>query len=305
MSRKKQPVTRRDSRKRPAQRKLASRRMPEPLFPGESARAPLERTAAIVGGALVVLLVLGFALLLMMGRGHSNATTGSGGPASATVPVGFGSLNHPKGPCGNTGQAACQQAQPNWFPIASESPSAVAGAISHSPDYLSMQGRYGYVALDTPALVHAFAAHTGIAYYDDDHWVVTVRDASGMRVGIFDFVYNRATHELRFSSYGVITALDAHSKMAFPYISSTAAAQALQKQRGLQVRGGTQPELIFFPIDPNYPVLTSPVHQWKGGGNSPMIPMWLMVGSDGQSYFAGTDLGIYTQAALPIAKGSP
>ncbi len=305
MTRKRQYATRHDVQKRPTQRKLTSRRMPEPAFPGEPARTPHSVPAALFGGLLVVLLVLGFALLIMMGHTHSSTTTGSGGSPSATVPVGYGSLNHPKGFCGNAGQAPCQPVQPGWFPITSEAPSTVAGAISHSDDFLSMQSQYGYVKLDTPALVHAYAAHTGIAYYDDDHWVVSVRNASGRRVGIFDFVYDRATHALRFSSYGTITPVDPHSKQAFPYIASAAAVQALQKQRGLQVKVGTQPELIFFPIDPNYPILTSPVHRWKGGGNSPMIPMWLVVGADEQNYFVGSDLGVYTQQVLPVAKGSP
>src|SRR5579884_2040 len=258
--------------------------------------------ATIAGVALALLVVAGFVLIGIIGHGKGTATASGG---SGTVPVGYGSLNHPKGPCGNAGQAACTAAQPNWFSISSPSPAAVAAAIAGSSDYLSMQAQYGYVALDTPALVHAYAAHTGIAYYDSDHWVVSVRNAAGMRCGLFDFVYDAAHQRLRFSSYGVITPADPHAQQAFPYISQSQAIAVLSSERKLGVKGGTQPELIFFPIDPSYPILTSPAHKWAGGGNSPMLPMWYITGSDGNSYFIGTDLHTHTRSQLPIATTQP
>ena len=259
-----------------------------------------------IGAALgiVVLFVLGFALVATIGRGSSVASASGGGPVSK-VPAGYGSLNHAKGACGNAGQAACPAADPGWFAVSTASPAAVAAAISGSADYVAMQGSYGYVALDTPALVHAYNAHTGNAYYDDDHWVVSVRIATGARCGIFDFVYDQAHGRMRFSSYGVITPQDTHAGQAFPYIPSATAMAQLHHQRGLGVLAGTQPQLIFFPIDPSFPYLNSPVHNWRGGGNSAMEPMWHMVGSDGHDYFVGTDLNVHVQAELPIATGQP
>lgn len=153
--------------------------------------------------------------------------------------------------------------------------------------------------------MHAYSAHTGIDYYDDDHWVVSVRNSTGMRCGLFDFVYDRTHQQLRFSSYGVLTARDPHARQAFPYISSSDALARLKSQRGLSVLAGTQPQLIFFPIDPSFPYLTSPVHKWAGGGNSAMNPMWYLVGSDRQDYFAGTNLNVYMLHDLPITKGMP
>jgi hypothetical protein len=259
--------------------------------------------ATIFGIGLALVVVLGFVLIGIIGHEKGTATASGGGPG--TVPTGYGSLNHPKGPCGNAGQAACPQAQPNWFPIASGSIASVAAAITGSNDFLSMQAQFGYASLDTPALVHAYDAHTGIAYYDSDHWVVSVRNAAGLRCGIFDFVYDPTHQRLRFSSYGVITSTDPHAQQAFPYISSSKAIAVLNSERKLGVKTGMQPELIFFPIDPNFPNLSSPVHKWAGGGNSPMAPMWYIVGSDGSSYFIGTDLHSHTQSQLPIAKGQP
>jgi len=250
---------------------------------------------------MAVLLVLCFVFLVTTGRG-SNIAGASGGPVSP-VPTGYGSLNHAKGPCGNAGQAACPAIDQGWVAIREASPVGVAKAIASSPDYMAIQKHYGYVALDTPALVRAYDAHTGNDYYDDDHWVVTVRNAAGMRCGIFDFVYDQTQGRMRFSSYGVITPQDVHSGQAFPYISEAIALTQLQRQHGLSTLPGTQPGLIFFPIDPGYAYLTSPVHSWSGGGNSAMDPMWHFVGADGHDYFVGADLKVHVTADLPIAKG--
>lgn len=266
-----------------------------------------QRRSKIIGrGAafgIGVLLVLGFVLLVTVG--HGSGTVGaSGGPVSS-VPTGYGSQNHAKGPCGNAGQAACPVVGEGWFAVSGASPASVAEAIANSPDYKAMQGHYGYVTTDTPALVHAFGAHTGNDYYDDDHWVVTVRNAAGMRCGIFDFVYDRLHGWMRFSSFGIISSQDPHTEQAFPYISAATAIAQLQRQRGLSLLTGTQPALIFFPIDPSFPDLNSPVHSWSGGGNSAMNPMWHIVGSDGHDYFVGADLKVYVTTKLPIAKGQP
>lgn len=277
---------------------------PRPTTTSGNEQPPKSLAATLSGLGLLAILILGFAFIVIMGHSRSTTVTASGG-SSGKVPAGYGSLNHAKGPCGNTGQAVCPATQPDWFPVASESPSAVAVAITSSSEYLSMQAQYSYTAMDIPALVHAYSAHTGIAYYDNDHWVVSVRNAAGLRCGLFDFVYDRANHRLRFSSYGVITASDPHTHQAFPYISSAQAVSVLQSERKKGVRRGSQPELIFFPIDPNFPVLTSPVHKWAGGGNSPMNPMWSMVGTDGNSYFVGIDQHVHNQSELPITKGQP
>jgi hypothetical protein len=142
-------------------------------------------------------------------------------------------------------------------------------------------------------------------YYDDDHWVVSTHDTSGMRCGLFDFVYDHTHQRMRFSSYGVITSQDPHARQAFPYIMSSAAVASMQSQRKLSLLSGAKPELIFFPIDPSFPYLNSPVHKWAGGGNSGMNPMWHMLGSDKHDYFLGTDLYVHTQQELPIASGQP
>ncbi len=260
--------------------------------------------APVVGLGMTIVLVIGLALLIIIGHG-GNTVSASGGNPGGNVPLGYGSLNHAKGTCGNVGQAPCPAADPGWFAVKSELPQAVALAITGSNQFILMKGRYGYVTTDMPAMIHAYGARTGNDYYDDDHWVVSVRDASGMRCGIFDFVYDRIHQRMRFASYGVLTAQDANSRQAFPYISSSTALTRLQSKLKLQLMAGKQPELIFFPIDPNFPVLTSPVHKWSGGGNSPMDPIWHVVASNGTDYYVGSDMNVYIHTNLPIAKGQP
>jgi hypothetical protein len=264
------------------------------------------KTAATCFGiGLTILMILGLTLMFIIAHGGSVASASGGGSNSGSY-SGYGSLNHVKGRCGNTpSQPTCPTSDPGWFSVSSVSPTAVSAAIAGSEIFASMQSRYGYKTLDTPVLVHAYDAHTGIAYYDDDHWVVSVRNAAGKESGIFDFLYDRVNQRLSFSAFGLITPQDPHSRLAFPYTSLSVAIAKLQSQRGLSVKTGTLPVLIFFPIDPNFPILSSPVHNWAGGGNSPMHPMWHVIGSDGHDYFVGIDLHVYAQKDLPIAKGQP
>jgi hypothetical protein len=252
--------------------------------------------------ALGMSILVGLVLMVMLGHGGSTAAASGGGPG---VPGGYGSLNHPKGPCGNAGQSSCGAPNPDWFAIGSETPSAAAAAIAGSKDFLGIAAQHGCSQLDAPAMVYSYGAHTGMDYYDDDHWVVSVHDSTGMRCGLADFVYDRAHKLMRFSSFGVLTPEDPHSRQAFPYVSLSVAVAQLQSQHKLAPLSRTVMKLVFFPIDPSFPYLNSPVHKWAGGGNSAMNPLWHVVGADGHDYFLGEDLHVYTQTDLPIAKGQP
>ena len=172
---------------------------------------------------------------------------------------------------------------------------SITTTITSNDDFMAM---HGDTTIDTPTLIRAYAAHTGKDFYDNDHWVVSVRDTSGVRRGIFDFVYERATKSIRFSSSGAITQQDPHSQVPFPYTTAAQAQKVLQHK--VKINAGIQPELIFFPIDANFTNRNSPISQWSGGGNSPMNPMWHFVGADGHDYLVGTDMKVYTKKDLPI-----
>ena len=274
------------------------------LFLGKNKPSPRQTVfSVIMSGGVTLAIVLGFVFISTVVRTHSTTTASEGGGTPSLTSGSYG--NHPKGWCGNTGQAACPTVDPGWFSVSAETPAALTIAITQSGSFRTMMDQYGYQTLDTPTLVHTMFAKTGISYYDNDHWVVSVVNASGQRCGIFDFIYDRAHHRMSFSSYGVITPTDLHARMAFPYTSAHAASVVLQQQRGLAVMPNSKAELIFFPIDPNFRNLNSPVHLWSGGGESPMNPIWHLTGTNGQDYFVGADQHVYTQTDLPIAHGTP
>lgn len=250
--------------------------------------------------ALACAVVLGLALTLRI-AGSGTAGAGASGLGIPSPTRG----GKPLATCGMPGKPDCP-VDPQWIPITDASPSGVAAAIRASPAFAMMTQQYGGTVLDAPVLVHAYQAQTGDEYYDDDHWVVSVRCTSaGRECGIFDFVYDRAHQRMRFSSFGVVTPTDPHAYQAFPYISAAAAISRLQSARGMNVQVGSQPTLIFFPIDPRWRIPNSPVSTWRGGGDSPMDAMWHLSRADGHDYFVGVDSHVYGGGDLPLAPGQP
>lgn len=236
--------------------------------------------------------------LMALAGGMRNASAASGGPSQG--------VRHgkPLAGCGLQGEPACP-IDPGWVSMSAESPAAAAQAIAHSPVFAAMQTHYGLTTLDTPVLVHATNRHTNVEYYDDDHWVVSVRDKTGAEGGIFDFVYDRSHQRIRMSAFARLTPGDPRSHQAFPYISASTAVARLQAVRGAAAATTKRLELVFFPIDPRWRDLSSPKHNWSGGGDSPMDPMWHIAGADGHDYFVGVDLHVYDQSALPLAPAQP
>jgi hypothetical protein len=155
--------------------------------------------------------------------------------------------------------------------------------------------------LDTPVLVHAYHAHTGVEYQDSDHWVASAK-LGDIRTGLYDFVYQRAQKTLRFASFGTIaSAEDPHAHQAFPYTSAETALAQLKATRNLGPKAGASPELIFFPPADWVTNVRQPSdHPWKSGGIDPLSPMWRITATDGNDYFIGNDLLVHTLDELPI-----
>src|SRR5258707_6222219 len=124
--------------------------------------------STLLGIGIVGVLVLGLALMTIIGHRNNTAAASGGGPTSNTAP-GYGSLNHPKGSCGNAGQPSCPAVDPGWFPVGAESPGAVVAAITGGSEFATISRQYCNAFLDTPSLVHAYSAHTRMDYYDDEH----------------------------------------------------------------------------------------------------------------------------------------
>ena len=79
---------------------------------------------------------------------------------------------------------------------------------------------------------------------------------------------------------------------------------ACRRSGSLGAKAGTQPDLVFFPLADD---VTGPqaTRSWTGGGDSPLDPMWRVIGADGATYFVGQDQHVYNLASLPIKAGKP
>src|SRR5947209_15990738 len=75
-----------------------------------SSKSAVFSTLAAIG--IVLVLLLGFAFIAIIGHSGNGTTATASGGGPGNVPAGYGSLNHSKGSCGNTGQAQCPAVDP-------------------------------------------------------------------------------------------------------------------------------------------------------------------------------------------------
>lgn len=192
---------------------------------------------------------------------------------------------------------------PGWVAVRSEQPADVLAAAMSTTMYqgeVGVQGMSVMSALETPVLVLPYGAHTGIAAFDDAHYIIRSDDRAGHVSGQFDFIYDRAHHRMCFSSFGAASPGDTYYARPFPsLVTESEAVSALQAKHGVGVRAGATPELIFFPPDPRISP-PNPTVTWSGGGYDPSLPMWMLTGADGVDYFVGINQGVYVAKDLPI-----
>lgn len=275
--------------------------------------------------AVAITFVAVFLVAVLVTRGPSTAAAagGTGTPGLQTKSAASNSrpsvtlpsnINKSKVQCG----AACDTLNPGWVsvPVASSQQlatptfatafsSTIASTISRTGMFTSMESHYGTLQTNTPMLVHPYGPVAAGAsdYFLDDHWVVAVNNAQGQECGIFDFVYDSAHNRIRFSSYSVISPRDTEFYgKPFPFTSATSAETQVHSAARVTLMSGAAPELIFFPEAWTWKTTGAPKN-WTAGGTSPMDPIWLMPGADGQSYFVGTNMKVYTQQELPLTAG--
>lgn len=262
-------------------------------------RRPGRSAGLILPGLLVLVIVLAIGFSLGGGATSKGRKLASSGTPSSTSP------GKPLASCGGASQATCT-VDPGWIDVPQDTPADVAAAIAGSGGYTRMTTHFGGSALDTPVLVRSFELRpTGVEYYDDDHWIVRLRDSTGRATGVFDYIYDRANHRISLATFGKLTPGDPRATQPFPATSAADAVTRFQSARSIAVKPGQQPEPVYFPIDPAWRVPNSVVHSYSGGGESPFDPMWHVVGADGHDYFVGTDNNVYTVQQLPFAPGKP
>lgn len=287
--------------KRPRQvsRKSLSKR---PRHNGRKSVGP-----SVVGGSLPIVLaalvvfVMSSLLLWHFSTSATGAATGSGAVDSSTPSLDKGPANYtkPHASCGLTGLPNCPTPDPGWISVTDASPTSAAAAIGQSSIFAGINAAHQGNALDLPVMVYPLSANTGSDYYNDEHWVVSVRDDSGVEVGIYDFVFDASSLRIRFASYAILARTDTRYGHSYPNIAASIAVADLSRVRGVNARVGVQPELVFFQLPDSWqgPLAT---HHWTAGGQSPIDPLWHIVGADGVDYFVGEDHNVYTRTQLPI-----
>jgi hypothetical protein len=228
----------------------------------------------------------------------------------------------------STGAASGAHAGNDWVSLRSTTPADLLAAMRSTTLYqevaASPQTRLGQAlrtsTLGTPVLVRAYRPTRGMP----DVWVVPVlatgsSGASGSGatgvpspptvgasvVALLDFAYDRPHARIRAISFaGPFVPTDPAYGRPFPRVTPAVALARVQQARRLNVAGGRQPQLVYFPADLN--ALNDPHSKlkWSGGGQFPDLAVWQVPATDGHDYLVGVDGVVYTAGQLPLAPNA-
>lgn len=220
-----------------------------------------------------------------------------GGAILLFIGVVYATLQHI--PATTAGSPNAAQAKDGWIRLTSKSPSAVIAAArqsalfhvdrSGSGDYLKDLSR-----LENPILVRAY--HRPGSPMMPDYYVIPIDDASGVIVGAAELELNKAHNAIRVTAIVTYPSSRRHGQMAL--VSLTSATNTLARQRHVGIQARTAAALIYFPVDAHLQETGKIV--WKGGGEYPADPIWLLPGADGQQYVVGTDGLTRPASQLPV-----
>lgn len=202
--------------------------------------------------------------------------------------------------CGVSGLRDCPDST-RWIPLRSVISSDVASAIQASANFVMLKSRYSAASLDVPMLVHSLMPAASSDYFSDDHWVVSIRDASGVDVGVIDFAFDRAHSRMRLAGYGAMRPGSQYYGHTFPFVSTQTAVSRFTVERHIAVAPGSRPILVFFQLQGDWLGPEAPHHRLSGG-SAPTDPVWLIKGADYIDYIVGTDLRVFARRDLPIAQ---
>ena len=220
----------------------------------------------------------------------------------------------------STGAAGGAHAGNDWVSLRSTTPADLLAAMRSTTLYqevaASPQTRLGQAlrtgTLGTPVLVRAYRPTRGMP----DVWVVPVlaTGATGVPspptvgasvVALLDFEYDRPHARIRAVSFaGPFVPTDPEYGRPFPRVTPAVALARVQQTRRLNVTGGRQPQLVYFPADLN--ALNDPHSKlkWSGGGQFPDLAVWQVPATDGHDYLVGVDGVVYTAGQLPLAPNA-
>lgn len=259
------------------------------------------RFAAIA--TLLALSVLAFIVALFAPFGGTGPTAGNNGLGGRGAPT----ISPPT--------ATAIAAAGGWVALPSASPTAVAGAARDTPLFQLVAGSSQLLSkalqtgtLGTPVLVHAYRQIPG----NTDMWVVPVypkgsaTDSGAAPVALLDFTYDAADKRIHAATFaGPFVPADPEYGKPFPQVTAALALARLEGTRGIQPAPGTQPELVYVPIDLDKTTGPTATIHWTGGGQFPDMAIWLIHGADGTTYLVGLDEQVYTSSQLPLVSGAP
>jgi hypothetical protein len=210
--------------------------------------------------------------------------------------------------CGAPGQPACS-AQPSvWIPLRSSASADILAAARQSTLFAENRSDSGDHAHDltrlgSPVFVQAMqpvgaAAPSGAGAVWPDFYVIPILDVQGNTTDAAEAQLNpthTALHVIAIVTYthprpaGTVTA-----------VTMADAVAAVAAQAHTTVRAGSQPRLVYVPIDAAAQETGKIV--WTAGGESPADPLWLIPGADGQDRVVGNDSRLYTATQLPVMQ---
>ncbi len=198
---------------------------------------------------------------------------------------------------------------PTWVAVKSSQPSdilAAARATTTFQNVMTAQTPLGNAlrsgTLGTPVLVHAYRPTPGML----DTWVIPVLHGSDAHVvALLDFAYDSGQQRLHATAFsGPFAPGDPEYGQPFPRLSMQNALSQAQSKRNIAEMAGTQPQLVYFPVDLDKTVGPQATVHWTGGGAFADQAIWLLHGADGKDYLLGNDGQVYTPAQLPLVPNA-
>ena len=195
---------------------------------------------------------------------------------------------------------------PSWVGLKSTQPDdirAAARATTTFQNVVPSQTPLGTAlrtgTLGTPVLVHAYRPTPGML----DAWVIPLlQGADAHVVALLDFAYDKGQQRLHATAFaGPFAPGDPAYGQPFPRVAMQAALGQAQSKRNIIQMAGTEPQLIYFPIDLDKTTGPHASVHWTGGGQFADTAIWLLRGTDGKDYLVGNDGQVYTPDQLPLS----
>lgn len=229
---------------------------------------------------LLLALAVLFGLGVMALAGNRGATAGSA-PSAPDAP--------------RTTTSGTATALPaGWIRLASHSPADILAAARQSPLLQTGSSDGGdhptdFSRLGTPVLVRALrTAQFGAM---PDFYVVPVLNAAGQTTDAVELQLDAGHTAV--NVIAVVTYTQPRPAGRVASLAPSAALAAVSSQHHVALRASAQPTLVYIPMD------TSAGQVWTAGGASPVDPVWMVPGADGQSHVVGSDGKAYYLRDLP------